>query len=238
VDFAYNPYAALKLGSVGLGVAALQYGLDLHADGDFGLRTEDAVVKFQKYNFRDEDDWDGIAGPKTQQEVCWQHLWPIQSQYGLPRGLSRGMILGESGGLLGNYSPEYERQGVKKRDVGCCQLACPVDDEARIRKALSPRYAITRLGNRLRGGDMSPDEPFGHNDFYGRVGATTHRAAWWYACAGWNAPAFAQNGARGIASDYQRQWMREYVEGIPGVRASKIMYSDAYYSVRERTWPN
>ena len=56
----------LKLGSKGKFVKELQNLLDLTVDGDFGLKTENAVKNFQKKHNLIED---GIVGPKT-----WQIL--------------------------------------------------------------------------------------------------------------------------------------------------------------------
>ena len=63
----------LKLGSKGKFVKELQNLLDLTVDGDFGIKTENAVKNFQKKHNLTED---GIVGPKT-----WQVLQEINIMY-------------------------------------------------------------------------------------------------------------------------------------------------------------
>ena len=52
----------LKLGSKGKEVEDLQRYLKIKVDGDFGLKTEESVKKFQKENKLTPD---GIVGQKT-----------------------------------------------------------------------------------------------------------------------------------------------------------------------------
>jgi hypothetical protein len=72
-EAAYDQEKAIKSGSQGRGVLAVQHALyDLgypmpkHGiDGDFGAETKKAVIAFQKDKFTAKKDHDGIVGPKT-----------------------------------------------------------------------------------------------------------------------------------------------------------------------------
>ena len=60
----YHP--TLKKGSKGNSVAILQTLLNIDVDGDFGPKTKEAVIQFQKaHNLKP----DGIVGPKTWEEL-------------------------------------------------------------------------------------------------------------------------------------------------------------------------
>lgn len=220
-------YRTLRMGDGGWDVVALQYALGLKApNGHFGETTLSRVIAAQRRLHLTDD---GLVGPLTQRELCLEILWPLQLQYGTPRGLSRGMIEGESGYLLGNQSITYVRNGVLRADLGACQLSTPLHDEDAIRRALDPHHSISRLVHRLRGGGASPGEPYGFDDFHGRPAVgTNNRKAWWLACAGWNAPAYAVDGSFARASDFEQAWMDRYVH-------SKFGYAEAWYA--EKPWP-
>jgi hypothetical protein len=89
----------LKLGDRGVGVGALQNGLNvgLGVDGIFGLQTESAVKRFQaQHNLV----IDGLAGPKTQITVV--NRWSAESEK-INRvwpGILKGIYLNESGGII------------------------------------------------------------------------------------------------------------------------------------------
>lgn len=63
---ASNYHPTLKKGSKGNSVAILQTLLEIDVDGDFGPKTKEAVIQFQKaHNLKP----DGIVGPKTWEEL-------------------------------------------------------------------------------------------------------------------------------------------------------------------------
>jgi len=64
----------LKKGSKGDDVKKLQERLGLNADGDFGLKTEDAVKNFQTKNGLTPD---GIVGPQTWEKIMGQSVVSI-----------------------------------------------------------------------------------------------------------------------------------------------------------------
>lgn len=53
------------LKTLGYYVTAKDDGATLQVDGKFGKYTEDAVIDYQKANFKAESDWDGVVGPAT-----------------------------------------------------------------------------------------------------------------------------------------------------------------------------
>lgn len=56
----------IKKGSTGKAVKVWQAIIGVSIDGDFGTKTKDATIAFQKKAFpNDEDEWDGIVGAKT-----------------------------------------------------------------------------------------------------------------------------------------------------------------------------
>ena len=55
----------LKKGCKGDEVKTLQTLLGVAVDGDFGPKTEAAVIAFQKAHAKECGDADGIVGPKT-----------------------------------------------------------------------------------------------------------------------------------------------------------------------------
>lgn len=92
----------IKKGDVGWPVYALQralvaIGLPTTADGDFGTKTEAKVKAAQE---RLNLEADGIAGPKTQTALCIE-IAAGAARHGLPSGLARSLIEGESGYFLG-----------------------------------------------------------------------------------------------------------------------------------------
>jgi hypothetical protein len=105
-------YRPLREGISGWDGWALQRALDIPADGVFGPVTTGAVKRFQKAH---DLTADGIAGPATQRDLAEELIWPVQKQLATPPGLLRGLMEGESGYLLGNYTAPY-RDG--SRDVG------------------------------------------------------------------------------------------------------------------------
>jgi hypothetical protein len=200
-------YRPLTQGATGHDVLALQFALGAVPDGAFGPKTRERVVAFQRRHFPDPDH-DGIAGIKTQRELCLQAIWPAQRAYDLPPGLARGMVEGESGFMLGNHTPRYSNG---RFDVGPVQFNVDPADSGAVRRALNVPDAIGRLcddGDRgLRGR---------HDRYYGQPGAQTDEEAWKLAVMSWNAPSWADTWARkGAAamSQAQRDWMLRYLAG-------------------------
>ena len=73
-DSTYCPYkeptTTIRRGSSGTGACWVQWHLNRHGanlivDGDFGSKSVDALLKFQKSAFTSKDDWDGLCGKAT-----------------------------------------------------------------------------------------------------------------------------------------------------------------------------
>jgi len=105
-------FRPLREGLQGWDVWALQRALAIPPDGVFGKITTAAVKHFQGEHGLAQD---GIAGPVTQRDVAEDLIWPVQKQLATPPGLLRGLMEGESGYILGNYTKPYA-DGT--RDVG------------------------------------------------------------------------------------------------------------------------
>jgi len=200
-------FRALKEGAKGWDVYALQCGLGITADGDFGPATAKATREFQSEH---ELIVDEIAGLATQRAVLQERIWPQQAAFKTPAGLARGMVEGECGWQIGNYTKAYSNG---TRDVGCTMRnGQPVDNF--LRAAFDPRPSIERLCRRLRSGD--PGWPYGHDNLFGKPGAKTHRRAWELATLAWNWPAAAETLAKGGAlSTAPAQWVIDI--GVAGV---------------------
>lgn len=94
--------ASIKDGDSGWPTYALQMALSAHGvrvvpDGSFGPAT---VKKTKEVQRRLNLTPDGIAGPKTQTAICVELCEDIVG-HGLPQGLSRSLVEGESGYFLG-----------------------------------------------------------------------------------------------------------------------------------------
>jgi putative chitinase len=80
----------LKKGSKSDDVKKLQSKLGLNADGDFGLKTEDAVKAFQLKNGLTPD---GIVGPKTWEKIIGEVVVPITQSNTQPVAQVSGLNL-------------------------------------------------------------------------------------------------------------------------------------------------
>jgi hypothetical protein len=215
-------YRPLKKGVRGWDVVALQLGLrgvgvSIAPDGVFGIETDVAVLGFQTQRKLAAD---GIAGIATQQELLARNIWPQQERFRTPPGLARGVVEGECGWQIGNYTAPYA-DGT--RDAGSCMLhVLPTEDN--LRRAFDPAYSIAKLCRRLREGE--DNAPYGHDDFFGTPGARTHQRAWELAVLSWNWPAAAvvlANG--GKLSTAPAQWVIDI--GVAGVD-SPAEWADHY----------
>jgi putative peptidoglycan binding protein len=133
--------SSIKLGDSGWPVYALQRALSAHgkavnADGDFGPLTDAKVKELQR---RLRLTVDGIAGPKTQEAICVELCDDIAIQ-GLPPGLPRSLVEGESGYYLGavnwNVSGGVDCCVVQRRVIG------PPFSPTILRDAYDPAAAI------------------------------------------------------------------------------------------------
>ena len=77
-DSTYCPYkeptTTIRRGSSGTGACWVQWHLNRHGanlivDGDFGSKSVDALLKFQKSAFTSKDDWDGLCGKATREKL-------------------------------------------------------------------------------------------------------------------------------------------------------------------------
>lgn len=205
-------YRPLKEGVRGWDVVALQLGLrgvgtTIAADGIFGPATKASVVAYQRVVKLVAD---GIAGIATQKGLLLDDIWPQQERFRTPAGLARGVVEGECGWQIGNYTAPYA-DGT--RDAGSCMLHVVVNED-NLKRAFDPAYCIARLCRRLREGEVGA--PYGHDDFLGKPGAQTHRRAWELAVLSWNWPAAAVKLANGgKLSTAPAQWVIDI--GVAGV---------------------
>lgn len=63
-----NRFFDLRRGAKGERVRWLQRKLDISVDGDFGVNTREAVIRFQREH---QLRVDGVVGPKTFARLCW-----------------------------------------------------------------------------------------------------------------------------------------------------------------------
>jgi hypothetical protein len=119
---------------------------ELTADGDFGPRTEKAVVAFQRGVGLGAD---GVAGPKTQAALLALIDAAVHDQMrDMPSGLMRGFFAAEGANLLAavNWSVAG---GV---DCGCVQERCygPPFVRDALEHAFHPRAAALEAARRIR----------------------------------------------------------------------------------------
>ena len=100
---------SFKYGMVGWDVATIQIALNdraeghaLEVDGEFGPLTKAAVERAQRAVGAVVD---GIAGPETQSRMCVAASRLAQGH--LPHDLLKGIVLGESSGIIPTTSPAY-----------------------------------------------------------------------------------------------------------------------------------
>lgn len=178
---------SVRRGSEGWPVFALQAGLNstqgagLVEDGDFGPATEAVVKSFQKNHALTVD---GVAGPVTQSTLVGKVLLRADKNVpGSPQGFLRGLVLAESGGLLGavNHSVSGGTDcGIVQRRV-----YTPYSISA-LKSAFSPLVAAQ---DALRSFDARRDEYLGQ----GWVGTSNERAGRCAALAhNWPAGALSQ----------------------------------------------
>jgi peptidoglycan hydrolase-like protein with peptidoglycan-binding domain len=153
----------------------------LTEDGVFGTQTKGAVKHFQEgYGLL----VDGVFGPATSSALATDlsTLLPIT----VPGRLVEGLVLGESGGLIGavNHSvPGGIDCGYTQRRVYEADWA----NEAAVQRAFDARYQMTLFAKTLRSR---------HDAFFGRPGAHTHQAAWRLATLNHNYPSAADTISR------------------------------------------
>lgn len=154
----------------GWDVAALQIGLNSHrstklvVDGVYGKASEAAVRSEQEQH---KLTVDGICGQATQTAICLFEANRAEAGHGLPGGMLRGLIEGESGFYFATTTGLYVRNNT--RDLGVVQRNTPMGDQALIHSAFAVRTQIDRTAKDLR---------LKHDEFFGRPGCKTHRAAW------------------------------------------------------------
>lgn len=162
-------------------------------DGIFGAKTKKAVIGFQIERGLVQD---GVVGPRTSMEMA-QRLMANSSLaiYKLPEGLLRGLVEGESGGLIGAVNTSVAG-GI---DCGYCQrrvYSADYDTPAVVKRAFDGVYQIKLLAKTLRQR---------HDSNFGKTGARTHAMAWKLAALYHNYPsaalAIANYGINGL-SDY------------------------------------
>lgn len=204
-------------------VIALQTACKLSTrDGVFGPNTDVALRALQKSLGVTAD---GVSGPGTERAFCLREIARMEA--GVPDGLARGIVEGESGYRLGAQSPTYIKDGRLKADLGAVQFSTFAGDEVGARRALNPDEGIARLLTHLRDKRaqyLNSPYVFQHPE---RV-----RIAGWLSCGSWNAPAWTDVWAdRGPKTPFlqvlvrlqdgttgtREQWIRNYV-------ASKIGY--------------
>ncbi len=113
-------------------------------DSEFGLATEEAVVRFQEKKGLAPD---GSFGPQTSEAMAI--TLAARATTPVPDGLIRGLIAGESGYLIGSVNHSVPG-GV---DCGYCQRRVFDEDADNldvVRRAFDPMYQINLFAGRLR----------------------------------------------------------------------------------------
>ena len=203
-----TPYE-IKRRQRGTKVWAVQRALNtlnypLVEDGIFGRKTEDMVIAYQisKVLFQD-----GVFGPQTSASVAAEITGIATDEVpGLPQGLLRSIVEGESGNLIaavnwsvsGGVDCGYTQRRVYEVDY---------ENGKAIKRAFDARYQIMLLAKGLKSR---------HDNYFGKPGATTHEKAWRLAVLHHNYPLAAErivaDGLGGL-SDY---WVtpQAWVEAI------------------------
>lgn len=88
---------------VGVDVAVLQLNLDIHVDGDFGIKTERTVKDWQESHHLKPVD--GIAGPDTFRSIVVQKSRLAAHKHNLPAGILKSIAFNESNFILGAAAP-------------------------------------------------------------------------------------------------------------------------------------
>lgn len=183
----------LKVWAVQRALNSLDYG-PLVEDGIFGKQTEDSVLAYQisKVLFQD-----GVFGPKSSASVAAEITGLVtENVTGLPSGLLRSIVEGESGNLIAavNWSvPGGVDCGYVQRRV----FAADYENGKVVKRAFDARYQIRLLAKGLQSR---------HDSYYGHTGATTHERAWRLAVLHHNYPSAAERivdvGIGGLSSYY------------------------------------
>ncbi len=192
-----------RRGMTGWDCKALQIALNtatpspkLATDGIFGPITEAAVKAIQKTLGITVD---GIAGPQTQSTLC---IYQCNQPIIVPKGLMKGICLGESGGIIPCTSPVYPNA---TRDYGPLQDNLPVtSNEETLARAFDPAVQVRAVSASLKAA---------HDLYLPMVGVKgSQEQAWRLAVLYYNWPAAAMALARGEGSTWT------YIESGTGVK--------------------
>jgi hypothetical protein len=161
------------------------------ADRVYGLETVAAVEAFQE---RKGLSVDGKFGPLTSRAMAVALEPKVKAL--VPAGLVRGLVEGESGGLIGAINASVPGG----RDCSYCQrrvLENAYADDEVVRRAFDPRYQMNLFASRLRE----------RKDAYlARPLVTSHEWAWRCSTLNHNYPALAEKittvGVGGLSSYY------------------------------------
>lgn len=199
-------------------VIALQIACGMQVrDGVFGPMTDKALRVLQKALGVAVD---GISGPGTERTYCVRAI--TLREQGVPHGLARGIVEGESGYRLGAQSPTYTRANVLRADLGAVQFSTPQGDQGAILRALDAARGVELLLKHLREKRAQYfDEAFVKQHLQ------RDKIAGWLACGSWNAPAWTDVWAKrgpddpflqqavtlqdGVTKGTREQWIRNYV---------------------------
>lgn len=190
----------LEQGDEGMVVYAVQRALNatmahvenrIVADRAYGKSTADAVKAFQE---RKTLDADGVFGALTSRTMAVA----LEPKVGalIPAGMLRGLVEGESGGLIGAVNTMV----AGGRDVSYCQRRVYEGDywnQDVVSRAFDPRYQMGLFAARLR--DRK-------DVYFARPAVQTHEWAWRLACLYHNYPSLADKvatyGVEGLSSYY------------------------------------
>lgn len=181
-----NYHVSLKRGMSGWDVWAIQIALNargskLTLDGVFGAATEASVLSVQAALGVTRD---GIMGPQTQSALCVAECASAEERV-TPKGLLKGICLGESGGIIPATSTAYSNGS---RDYGPLQDNLLNPSEAQLREAFNPRLQAHEVGEARRSA---------FDFFLGQPGAPDDAEAWRLAVLSYNWPAAANEIAAG-----------------------------------------
>jgi Putative peptidoglycan binding domain len=184
----------MNRGMTGWDVATLQIAFNasvlvpkLEEDGDFGPLTESAAKGIQNLLHITVD---GIVGPETQSRLCIQECNKAEINT-TPKGLIKGICLGESSGIIPATSSKYSNGS---RDYGPLQDNMLNPTQVQLNESFRPGLQAQRVGKELENK---------YHSFLGQPGAKSAEEAWKLAVLNYNWPA----GAQAIANGEEKTWM-------------------------------
>lgn len=193
----------INKGMTGWDVATIQIAFNssvlnpkLEEDGNFGPLTETVAKDIQNLLHITVD---GIVGPETQSRLCTQECNRAEVNT-TPKGLIKGICLGESSGIIPTTSATYPNGS---RDYGPLQDNMSSPTQIQINDAYRPGLQAQRVGIELARI---------YKQFVQLPGAKSAEEAWKLAVLNYNWPA----AALAIANGEEKTWT--YIESGTGIK--------------------